>query len=199
MHFAFWLLGMQASMCPDEQPELALFLQEFHSQITHGVIAVLKISTSHENSLFLFLSNYFYSGLLLPHFLCTLLECWFLLKVSPCLCRWSHSCALPHTLSFFFMCSLYWSGTHYVDQAGRRFTEFILLLHLECQDYRCVVPPYTELLKIFVKIAVRSTCVASPCLLSSRVVLGVAEASHAVWAKPNYYYYYFAFSSVLDF
>lgn len=77
MHFAFCLLGQQASMCPDEQPELALFLQEFHSQITHAVIAVLKISTSHES---LFLSNYFHSGLLLPPFLCTQKECWSLLR-----------------------------------------------------------------------------------------------------------------------
>lgn len=67
-------------MCPDEQPELALFLQEFHSQITHAVIAVLKISTLHENSLFLILSNYFHNGLLLPPFLCIQKECWFLLR-----------------------------------------------------------------------------------------------------------------------
>lgn len=80
MHFAFCLLGQRASMCPDEQPELALFLQEFHSQITHAVIAVLKSSTSHENSLFLFFSDYFHSGLLLSPFLCTQKECWFLLR-----------------------------------------------------------------------------------------------------------------------
>lgn len=80
MHFAFCLLGQRASMCPDEQPELALFLQEFHSQITHAVIAVLKSSTSHENSLFLFFSDYFHIGLLLPPFLCTQKECWFLLR-----------------------------------------------------------------------------------------------------------------------